>query len=553
MEEGLPQKLKQIAKSCLTPGKLLFGVLVLSFLLSFLFNVYIFQSGEPLNVSLSGWFASSAITAGVLLLSVKWKWFGFIFLPLVALVTCVVVYIHAVFGSYVTYEIVASICETHWGEAAHYCTWDKILGICLLIGTIVVLVWYGNKKLAKSISWKTFALPVLIYAISSPIFSSCVREDFETTSPTSYYFKEASKWPVGDFEANFRRFRKYKRIGGVYLQRLASLPSMADADSSCSLDPEEEITVVLHIGESERADHLQLNGYGRETNPCLMKRVDQLVSFKDCHSFGLVTRDSVIGILTDAEIASRTPQYSAVISLFNRYAFDTARVIYCPPSIHDLPMTVLTRASNHTVFVSAESANKEEPLLAETIRQFKQMDSQMSGKRKFILVYDKGCHWFFSSRAIHKKFLPDSLPGDAPLSYLTEANNAYDNNLVEVDWEIDELLKHLEKKNAVYIHVGDHGVALGEDGHFLQGNFAEPVRKPPFFIWMSDSFREKHKDKFVALQQNARKFVSHDYVLHTLLSLSGLHFSGYKPELDLTNPEAKPFDNPPTSAEMMQN
>lgn len=143
-----------------------------------------------------------------------------------------------------------------------------------------------------------------------------------------------------------------------------------------------------------------------------------------------------------------------------------------------------------------------------------------------------------------KKFLPDEIETGALAKDLGALNNSYDNNICEIDRELESLFAYLSHTTAVYIYAADHGVALGENGKFLQGNTEDPVIMPAFFIWMSPLFIEKYPGIYMKLKSNEHKTVSHDNLYHTILSLGFIHSAIQKKELDLTNPEAKEFIPP---------
>jgi glucan phosphoethanolaminetransferase (alkaline phosphatase superfamily) len=174
-------------------------------------------------------------------------------MPLVALTIVAVWYIHSVFGLYVNFEIIASICETNWDEAAPYCTWPKIMSVCFVLIAITGGVWYGNKKLSRHLRWNDFIPAILVYMASTSVFYVDWYGMNEVT-PEFLGYKQAPTWPVSDIVLNQRRIRKYKRTEGYSVTDMETLPSMADAGGSCSLPDDGEITVIVYVGESVRAD-----------------------------------------------------------------------------------------------------------------------------------------------------------------------------------------------------------------------------------------------------------------------------------------------------------
>lgn len=523
------------------------GVMVLLYslclVLSFLFNIYLFQPDELLDLSWVGWISSGFLLAWLLLLAFKFKWLGFLLLPVCSLIVWVTCYVFFVFGAYINFEIIASIIETNIQEARPYCSWGNILTVAGLLIFSFAGVHYAHKRFAPRIAWHHLLIGGVLYGLSLLCFLFVAKRQDQAGIHAGYYSR-AAYWPLADIRANYKRVKEYIKKGGRQFHEIMRLPSMGSQPSRCTLDPQEEILLILHIGESVRADHLQINGYRRPTTPFLARRTKNLVSFPDCHSFGLVTRVSIIGMLTDAEVKARVPHYSSFLDLFNRHGYETAAVLSSPSSIHDFPLKILTSSANRMAYIPPHGTEEDSGVFDSTVRKVREMESSMKGTRRLLVFYDSGAHPFFSSLGRNKQWLPDNYPVNAPLEHLSNVINAYDNNLLEIDREIEGVLKSIEHKNAVFIHISDHGVALGEEGKFGQSNLAFPVRKPAFFIWMSDKFIQRHYEKFLNLRANSVKPVSHDYLLHTLLSLGGIESSLGKKELDLSGKGAVPFVPP---------
>ena len=516
-------------------------------ILSLLFNIYIFQREEGLAVSLCGWISSSLLLSLLLMLFIKVKWVGFIFLPLLFLIEFAVYYIYVVFGIYVNFEIVASILETNIQESIAYVSWLNIVLILLGVMMCIFFIHYAHKYISKSLRWPHFAVCGLLYGVSLLCFLPFSASLLVENGENKVYYAKSVYWPWIDVRSNHKRVKEYIKKGGKQFYEIMSLPSMASAPSSCVLGEEEEITIILHIGESVRADHLPFNGYERNTFPLLMKRRENIISFAEHYSFGLVTRVSLVGMLTDAELLYRQPKHAPFFDLFNKHGYETAVLLPHSTSIHDFALEVLTKSVQHKKYIQASKV-PERDKFAESVSSVREMLSSLKGKKRLIVFYDSGAHVFFGSFPWNKKFLPDSYEQHSPLSDIPSLMNAYDNNLLEIDKEMDSIICSLESQNALFIHVSDHGVALGEEGLFGSGNTSVPVRKPAFFIWMSDVFLNKHAEIVKSLNSYRVKPISHDYLLHTILSLGGIRSILQKKELDLTHPAAQDFVVPASTS-----
>ncbi len=534
----------------LLKGWQVFGIVgALAFILPLLFNVYLFNEDESWGVSLTGLLSSGLLTACLLLLFCKCRWAGYVLFPLIAVVNMTVYYVYSVFGTFINYQVIASMMETNAQEASPYLSVGNVLLFLSMLVLPVLIVHYGHQYLSARIKWKHVAIAVGMFGLSLAGFIPAGK-GLDSAKINTQYYAESGYWPLIDLRTNYKRVKEYWKKGGKLFHEIMQLPSMADEESSCAMPADEELIIILHIGESMRADHLQINGYSRATTPFLAARADNLVSFPDCHSYGLVTRLSIIGILTDAEVKDRAPKYASFLDVFNKHGFETAAVLSKPFSIHDFSLEILCSKAAHKAYIAPEDG--QGCLFDPSVAKLLETEAAIQGKRKFIVFYDTGAHAFFRSLPRNKKWTPDEYEEDAPLKNIPALINAYDNNILEVDIEIESILKQLEHKNVVYVHVGDHGVALGEDGKFAQANSAKPVKNPAFFIWMSDGFKKNHPQQVENLRANALKPVSHDYILHTLLSLGGIESVIKKKELDLTDKEAVPFEAPEDESIMME-
>lgn len=516
-------------------------VVVISYLLTYLFNVYLFPDSAPFCVSFVSYLASGLLLSTLFLVSLKSSVIGYILLPITLLVTLFVYYVRSVFGIFISFEVVASVLETDMQEASSYVSFSLVwLFVGVLLG-LIAFFYLGKRYIQKRVQWMDVAVLIILYGGISGIAVAG-----QTLAMNYYKDKEhcelAYAWPLIDIKLNYKRVKEYMKKGGRQYYEIMKLPSMLAHGSQCSLSEGEELTLLVHLGESVRADHLSINGYSRETMPLLCKRMPNMVSFPCHQSYGLCTRVSIVGMLTDAEVNDRKPKHKSFVDLLNRWGYATAAVIGKPHTIHDFPLKILLSDCQYFKYLQEEIVGKEY-LFSSTVACFEKIDAELDrAKRKFVVIYDHGAHPFFDSLEPNKKFLPDDYDIHHPLADIDRLKNAYDNNLLEIDWELNAIIQKLEDRVAIYLYVADHGVALGEHAQFGQSGLSKPVMNPAFFIWMSDRFIEKYPQIATALRHNAQKPVSHDYLLYTVLSLAQIRSALHKEELDLTNPQAQPFE-----------
>ena len=79
--------------------------------------------------------------------------------------------------------------------------------------------------------------------------------------------------------------------------------------------------VVLVLGESARGDHFSVNGYGRKTNPQL-EQVNHIINLGIARSFAVQTRNSLIGMLTNATEENRVPTMGSLFRCSTSMVYD---------------------------------------------------------------------------------------------------------------------------------------------------------------------------------------------------------------------------------------
>lgn len=469
------------------------------------------------------------------------KWAGYVLLPLV-LLFCVGVYAAAKnYCLELSYDVIASIMETNVNEAMGFVNTAVVLYFLLFlllgIGAIYAVNRFFPQKVGKS--FRILGLIFLFLCASALVNTAsyfALNPDFSESEESKKNYLEACLWPISDMRGIYSKIRQYVRREGAAMSQLKKLPSCADFPSEFSRDKER--IVIFHIGESLRADRVPMNGYGRNTMPNMSKEPN-VISIPRMLSYGTVTRSSVIGMLSDADLSTKTPRHSSYIDLFNKHQYSTNAVLTVENSIHDYSMNILTAHCRNRVDPS-DKGNRTDNF----IDAFKQELSRQTNPNQLFILYNMGNHVPFPSTEKFKKFLPDDFSIHKPLARLENMLNAYDNATVEYDDLIHRVISELKDKSAVYVFCADHGISLGEYGMFGQGTEVWFVRTPACFIWYSDKFAEENPELIARLKENKGKQVSHEYLFGTMLSLGGIKSSLVPPQRDLTSPECVPYTGP---------
>jgi lipid A ethanolaminephosphotransferase len=177
--------------------------------------------------------------------------------------------------------------------------------------------------------------------------------------------------------------------------------------------------------------------------------------------------------------------------------------------------------------------------------ELKRLVSEAKGKDSLITLHLIGSHgptYFRRYPAAHRVFTPDCERSDIQNCSHDELVNTYDNTIAYTDYILSQVIEILKANstefNTSMLYMSDHGESLGEKGLYLHGApyalAPEEQTHVPGLLWLSDNYVKEKPVNITCLRQEAEnKNVSHDYLSHSLLNMTGVITSIYKPELSL--------------------
>ena len=296
------------------------------------------------------------------------------------------------------------------------------------------------------------------------------------------------------------------------------LPDGAFAD-------DRKMVVVLIIGESARADHFSLYGYGRKTNPLLeQENMTVLPNSRSCATY---TTAAVHCILSASGSSSDTTE--PLPSYLHRLGAD---VIWRTHNWGQPPLQVddFHNAGDLSQSCSGENCQFDEVLLTG-------LDKRIASSTKnkiFVVLHMSGSHgprYYQKYPARFEKFSPVCKSVELHECTRQSLINAYDNSILYTDYFIKRVIDLLGKQPspALMLYLSDHGESLGEHGLYLHGapNAIAPreQRNIPFLVWQSANFPWPYAPQ--------RKNHSQSEVFHTILGAFGVNSSAYDQSLDL--------------------
>lgn len=369
-------------------------------------------------------------------------------------------------------------------------------------------------------------------------------------------------WPAMELRAMTVAWTEALSINEATINQAESLSSPAAEPSRIStLKGDEGVVLVLHVGESVRADRMSINGYERDTTPWLRRRAD-VINFTDCISAACDTCQVELVVMTDgrrsvadADAEDMQPHTGSVLDLFAANGFDVYTFFgrRCAQQLkYDRVIRVLTHCSKER-FNAPGSPWTSVPQMQGVLEK--------NPRRNLVLfINNEGSHTPFEhyDRA-HPPFAPAGCSFEHPSAHAEEVNNAYDSTIHYTDEFFRRVTESLRGRPWVYVYISDHGEYLGHDG--MWGRAALGMGKHDYhattgsrvgmFILPSPEFAALHPHMAEALQQlraHRDMTVGDEHIFHTLLGLFGVETPYYTPELDLSSPAARPYTGPKPAA-----
>lgn len=371
----------------------------------------------------------------------------------------------------------------------------------------------------------TVILIVLSLGIGAIIFIAqgyTLRTEGQIRDPK--FAKALNSFSPLDVEYNFKKALKaLKNMNKKYKNAIIMSKKYS------YLSTENDVLVVVVIGESSRGDHFEINGYNRNTTP-MLSQTNGLFSFKNAQSCDTLTKNSLDCLSTPMlkSQKDRTVHQSSFGEVFHSLGFSTE--IYSLQTLnefyHFLQYDKLV--SKYAVLDSQSTGAKDISL----IPYAKEAISRYKNGKKLIILHTIGSHQTYADRIAPEQeiFKPSCKNPDVAKCNHQELINAYDNSIIGVDYLLSSVINELKNKKAILIYLSDHGESLGENGNYFHGKPLNIAPKEqfniPFIIWLSDKYAQtENGKKYIKNLQLTFKNgsqISHDNFFHSVLGCSGV-------------------------------
>ena len=301
---------------------------------------------------------------------------------------------------------------------------------------------------------------------------------------------------------------------------------------------------IMVVGETARADHFSLNGYGKPTNPVLAASGDILFGHGD--SCGTSTLYSVPCMFSidgrDSYSPADATGQSNVLDILTAAGVKTVWIdnnSSCKNACDRIENTNLRTNLDEASPFYSDMGYYDEALLG-------QIEPYLGheGPDLLIVLHTLGSHGPAYSRrypaqfGVFTPYCDKSSPKECSDELVA---NAYDNTIVYTDYVLSRLIQELKQRTGEFdgfvFYASDHGESLGENGVYLHGlPYALAPRAQtdvPFILWLSEGFRNNHGLDDSRIYSFGQGPLSHDNISHTLMGFYNVDATSYRPELDL--------------------
>ena len=312
--------------------------------------------------------------------------------------------------------------------------------------------------------------------------------------------------------------------------------------------------LLLVIGETARADHFALNGYGRDTNPEL--RALDVLSFRHVRSCGTNTATSLpcmLSALGREGYDGRERDSENLLDLLQRAGLAVLWVEnqagckeVCNRVPHTRPEQPAPGAEAPGTTLCPGGECLDGALLQGLDERIAALPAERRARGVVLVLHQMGSHgpaYAARSPAGRKPFQPECR--NAALSQCDPAalRNAYDNSIAYTDHLLAQAIGWLQQQAAydpALLYVSDHGESLGENGLYLHGlprSVAPPEQtQVPMIAWLPPRRQVSDRLDGACLHGRLDADLSHDHLFHTVLGLARVAAGEYRAPLDALAP-----------------
>ncbi|WP_413458287.1 phosphoethanolamine transferase [Herbaspirillum huttiense] len=300
-------------------------------------------------------------------------------------------------------------------------------------------------------------------------------------------------------------------------------------------------TVVWIIGESLNRANMSLYGYERPTSPTLEAMRKELIVFRDVVSSAPATMDSLMKMLTPADLSdpqawNRKPD---VLMLAREAGFRIHWLSNQPPN--DGWLGLVSRRADAQVFIN-KGAGRGENNFDGNLLPALQSALQDPAPKKLIVVHLLGAHPTYEMRypSQYARFdalrdgVMEKLEGADRSAWIRQLRNEYDNAMAYNDYVVGSMarltMNAAREDNASLLFSSDHAQEVGHTRNHAGQSVADATGyEIPMLVW-TRSFTGKSPEDKARLEYRPYQT---DQLEHTVMGLMGVQSRYYDARHDI--------------------
>lgn len=269
---------------------------------------------------------------------------------------------------------------------------------------------------------------------------------------------------------------------------------------------------ILVIGETGRADHWQLGGYERATNPKL-SQINGLTYFPQSLSQSNTTHKSVPLLLSHLQAAAfdSIVNVKSIVTAFKEAGYYTT---FISNQLRNRSFTeYFSNEADTTLYIP--STGLKHAYDHEMLPPLENILASSPKPKNLVVLHTYGSHFLYSDRYPRQqaRFKPDQA-ADAGYASRRELINAYDNSIIYTDSIIAQIIAIAQAKAPIsaVIYSSDHGEDIYDDRRM---KFLHASPKPTYYqlhvptlVWLSEGLKKFNPEFDIALKENQQKLIA---------------------------------------------
>jgi lipid A ethanolaminephosphotransferase len=461
-------------------------------------------------------------------------------LSLVALCSAAAAYFMGSYGIAIDTVMMQNVLETNPAEASALLS-AKLFGYLLVLGVLpIVIIWWApvtyRRVLPGLVNKVLVAVGcVLVIAVSVGAFYSTYAPIFRDEDKLTHFINPTNYvYALGKLTKQSVAIKETLKVQTVGAD--AALSPQAQQRPKKSL-------MIFVVGETARADHFSLNGYGRETNPELAKL--DILNFTQVQSCGTSTAVSVPCMFSKFPRTDYSDKkgktYEGLLDILQRAGL---KVVWldnnsdCKGACLRVPHSDVPK-NQPSPFCDGTHCLDESLLVG--LQEY--IDTLQDNA--IIVLHSDGSHgpeYYDRYPKSLERFTPVCHTNQLGSCTSDELKNVYDNTILYTDHflaqTIELLKRNQDKVDTSMIYVSDHGESLGENGVYLHAApyAIAPAAQThvPMVMWFGNqTLKDAAVDLNCLQAKRDQPDLSHDYMFHSVLGLLGVTTAEYQPKLDI--------------------